>query len=766
MKIRRLLMSAIWAGTILCSGASMAEVPRPAEGQQAGSASSQRLQQRPNVLIWMMDDVGFAQVSSYGGLVQTPNIDRVARMGLRYSNYHTAPICSASRAAILSGRMPHNVHIGGHAAAARDHPAHDAHIPASAGSIAANLKAAGYATFALGKWDHLPSEEASPAGPFDQWPLGQGFDRFYGFLAADADNWKPILINDATPIPVPDKADYHLSSDMADQAIGMILSRYANGQPRPFLMYWATGAAHAPHHAPKAWIDRYKGKFDMGWDRAREMILQAQIGQGLLPKGTRLASPPAEGMPAWEGLSPEQKQLYARQMEVFAAQLSHADEQFGRILDALDANGELENTIVIVTSDNGASAEGGPNGMMNEAFAINGTRNSLAENLPFIDQWGGPTTYPHYALGWAIAGNTPFRYHKQTTHEGGTRVPLVISWPEGIPARGELRKQFVHVSDIAPTILDAADVPPAEVLNNVRQSAMDGESVAPTFAGDPGHERAQYAELYGNKGLWWEGWSIVTDHRYKTWDQKTRPIIDEPWALYDLTKDPGQSRDLAAAHPDRVASMAAKFDEQAKRFNVYPMFNLTDSGSESAAKAQADFARRGGQWRYQGPVGNVPAALAPPLLFRSYRMKATLQLSSNTATGPIFAYGGHLGGIGLYLREGKPVLAAVTLAGKPTELAAKEALSIGEHELELSFGMAAAKSSTPDVHDVTIHSNGRVVLAGKLSYPMPRSFGISETFGIGIDDGSAVLAETEAGALFPGALRDIVFDFSGDLRVR
>lgn len=369
-------------------------------------ATAQTGQGRPNVLVWMMGDVGFAQVSSFGGLVATPNIDRVAQTGLRYTNYHTAPICSAARASFLAGRMPHSVHIGGHATAARDLPGYDAHIPPYAGTIADNLHSAGYTTFALGKWDHLPNEEAGPAGPYHQWPTGQGFDRFYGFLAANADNFHPTLISELTPVSTPQVENYHLSEDMADQVIRIIQSRHGAEPAPPFFMYWATGAAHAPYNAPEEWLQKYRGKFDMGWDEARATILERQIEEGIVPEGTRLAPRP-QLIRAWADLSEDEKTLYARQMEAFAAALSHADAQFGRILDALEAGGELDNTVIIVVSDNGASAEGGPNGLHNEAAVAGGAPPGVGDNMKFYDAWGGPETFPHYANGWAVAGDTP-----------------------------------------------------------------------------------------------------------------------------------------------------------------------------------------------------------------------------------------------------------------------------------------------------------------------------------------------------------------------
>ncbi|MCE7796727.1 arylsulfatase [Sphingobium sufflavum] len=758
MILRRTVLAIALAATALSPVPAQVEAASPAAPPAAPAPVQQ---QRPNVLLWLMDDVGFAQVSSFGGLVQTPNIDRAAAMGLRYSNYHTAPICSASRASLLTGRMPHSVHIGGHATAARNFSGYDAHIPAGAGTVAANFHAAGYATYALGKWDHLPNADVSTAGPFTYWATGQGFDRFYGFLSADANNWEPQLVRDVTTIGRPRTANYHLSADLADQAIAMIQSRGATDPERPFFMYWATGAAHAPHHAPPEWIARYKGKFDQGWDKVREEILHQQIAKGLMPSGTKLAPLP-DTMPRWDSLSAEEKQLYARQMEVFAASLSYADAQFGRILDTLQSSGELDNTIIVITSDNGASAEGGPHGLYNEA-AVTGRGLSVADNRAFLDQWGSASTYPHYAYGWAVAGDTPFRYYKQTTHEGGTRVPLVIAWPKGIAARGELRPQFAHVADIAPTLLAATGVKLAETVNNVPQLPMEGQNLTASFASPraPGHEGPQYVELYGNKGLWQDGWQIVTSHRYKTWDWQTAKTFDEPWELYDLQKDPGQTTNLAARYPERVTAMAAAFNEQAKRYNVYPIHNLSDTAGESARIAAEDFARRRGKWHYAGPTSNLASMIAPPINTRGFRMSAKLNLADAGVTAPIFSMGGRMGGIAFYLKDGIPMLVMNDLGGRSVPVAARQALTTGPQRIAIDVVRGTADAAGAVPFNVTIRSGSKIIAQEKVDFTLPAYFGIPETFDIATDWGSPVLAGYRAGTAFPGTLTDILFDFNG-----
>jgi len=745
-------LAALAAATALASPA-LADAPAPV------ASPAQQQQQRPNVLVWMMDDVGFAQLSCFGGLVETPNIDRVAARGLRYTNYHTAPVCSAARAAFLTGRMPHSVGIGEHAAVARPWPGYNGRIPRSAGTVAENLRLAGYTTLALGKWDHLLAEETTPAGPYTQWPAGQGFERFYGFLSADIDNWHPILVRDTSPVATPEQGGYHLNRDLADQAIAMIAARRAAPTVRPFFLYWATGTAHAPHHAPAEWIARYKGKFDQGWDQARADILKAQKRAGVAPKGAALAPRP-DGMPAWDALSPDERRLFARQMEVFAASLSYADAQFGRLLDALEAAGELDNTVVVIVSDNGASAEGNRYGMFTEALLGRGRAASLEDNLAFEQRWGGPESYPHYAMGWAVAGNTPFRYYKQTTYEGGSRVPLVISWPKGIAARGGVRGQFVHVADIAPTLLALTGAPLAERVNSEAQMPMDGASFAATLADAkaPAPRSAQYSEMFGNKGLWQDGWTIVTRHRVTPWDMRTSHPLTEQWELYDLSTDIAQTRDLAAAQPARVAAMAAEFERQAERYHVNPIGNIVEGMIETQRKAQADFAARGGVWRYPGPVGNIQQTVGPPVSALGFTQAATLDLPADAAvSGPVFAGGGTLGGIALYLRGGKPVFVVNTLGGRSTEIAASEALPAGRTRLELRFD----RPRGPGAASVAISAGGRVLASGAVPADIMAEFGVFELIGVGIDQGTPVLRGAKPGGALPAGISDVVFDFSG-----
>ncbi|WP_430386741.1 arylsulfatase [Blastomonas fulva] len=725
---------------------------------EAPVAQTQQTQLKPHVIVWMLDDIGFAQLSCFGGLVRTPNIDRVANRGVRYTNYRTAPICSASRAALLTGRNPHSVHVGGHAGATLPYPGYDAHLPASAGTIAANMKAAGYQTVALGKWDHLPGADMTQAGPFNLWPTGQGFDKFYGFIGADADNWQPVLLDGTSPVATPAGPGYHLNDDLADRAIAAFDARSARRDAAPMFIYLATGTAHAPHHAPQTWIDRYKGQFDMGWDKARDVVLKQQIAMGIMPKGTRLAPRP-EGMPAWETLSPDDKKLYARQMEVFAAAVSHADEQFGRILDALEAKGELDHTIIAITSDNGASAEGAYHGTHNETLFMNGYYPSAQENRSFVDRWGGPETQPHYAFGWAVAGNTPLRNYKQTTHDGGIRVPLIVSWPKAVAARGDLRSEFASVADVMPTILDLAGVPLAPTINNVAQVPMEGVSLKPKLLTRDAAttSRAQYFEMYGNKGLWHDGWTIVTSHRLDPWRMDQMSPITERWELYHTDIDPGQTIDLAAKRPDKVSELAALFEEQARLYYVNPISNFGDSRAFGAKAFQAEMAARKGLWAFDRPMTNIGYGAAPPIAIRPFDMKAQIELISGDESGPIFAFGGSSGGMAAYLLNGVPGFAFRDLSGKLTTVQAAAALPKGTSNLTLRVERATPKPMSAETVTVTIMAGDQVLVRRDVQAVIPAAYGVAETFDIGLDRGSTVSPTYAPDKPFSGRLGKVSF---------
>ena len=511
----------------------------------------------PNVLLILLDDVGYSQIGSFGGLTETPNIDKLAAGGLRYNNFHTTALCSPSRAAILAGRNHHSIGLGSHALSAMGFPGYAGRVPMTAQEVTKTARNEGWATYAIGKWDHTPGYQVHQLGPFTYWPTNDGFDHTYTFMAADSNNWTPVMFAGHEPVePSLGKPDYHLSEDLADKAIYYLTGQASINPEKPFFMFWAPGAMHAPHHAPQEYIDKYKGKFDMGWDKARQIIFEKQKQMGLIP-GNTVLTPRLDEIEEGDKLSEEHRKLFARQMEVFAAQLDHVDAQIGRIIETLERLGKLDNTLILVTSDNGSSGEGGLSGSHNEMLFVNGiSRTRLEENLKRMDAWGSEETNNHFHAGWAWAGNTPFKYFKQITHRGGQADPLIIHWPEGIKDKGAIRKQYGHIIDIGPTIMDALGLEPLEVIDGVKQQPFDGISMAYSFndadAGDR-HTR-QYYELFGNRAMYLDGWKAVTIHANRMpWNLAViAPFDDDVWELYDVSEDFSESNDLAKKHPEKL----------------------------------------------------------------------------------------------------------------------------------------------------------------------------------------------------------------------
>jgi arylsulfatase len=520
-------------------------------------------------------------------------------------------------------------------------------------------------------------------------------------------------------------------------------------------MYWATGAAHAPHQAPAAYLEKYRGRFDGGWDKAREQILQRQIALGLTPKGTRLGPRP-DGMPAWDSLSADQKRSYARSMEAFAAYLTYADAEFGRIIAALKAQGELDNTIIVVTSDNGASAEGAHDGAYNVAAFGSGRYPTLAENLQHLDAWGTGATYPHYPLGWAVAGNTPFRYYKATTYEGGIRVPLIIAWDRGIKARGEVRRQFEDIVDLTPTLLAAAGVTPAASLAGAAQTPFDGESMTATFDDPKAAEtgRAQYFEMFGNVGIWKAGWKAVIPHRLETWKLALEPPFTDAWELYDLHRDPTETTDLAASEPQRLAEMKAAFEEEARKNNVYPLMNPAAGIAERQKDWMAAFRARKGVWTYTAPAPLIPAGQAPPVLNASYVLTARFDAETAGASGPIVAIGGRLGGVAYYLKDGRPTFAYRDLDGTVTRVSADRPLPAGSHETQVIFERQKTGAR------VRLIGDGTPLGEGRIDKPLAPNFAVNEILSIAADAGSRVSDDYADTPGFPGRIQEVKFDFN------
>jgi arylsulfatase len=603
----------------------------------------------PNVIIFLLDDVGFAQVGSFGALIETPNIDALADNGLRYNNFHTTALCSPSRATLMAGRNPHAIGLGSHALTAMGFPGYNAIMPESAKSVANYLEAEGYVNYALGKWDHTPLYEVSQVGPFDRWPSGEGFQHAYTFMAADVHQFVPVMWNDHTPEPY--RKSVHLDQDLADRAIEWITGHKSIKPDLPFMMLWASGSMHSPHHAPDSHIDKYKGKFDMGWDKAREQILEQQKALGVIPADTKLTERIPE-IPAWDSLSAEEQSLYARQMEVFAGQMEWVDLQIGRVVSELKRIGEFDNTLIFVTADNGASGEGGLAGTFNETYVLNGLQTSLESNLRAQPDWGRENTYPHYHAGWAMAGNTPFRYFKQSEHRGGQTDALVVSWPAGIEAKGEIRSQYHHISDIAPTILEAAGVEVPEEYHGVKQQPMTGKSMMYSFdkADAPNAKERQYYEMFGNRAIWVDGWKAVTLHANRMpWETNVvLPFDKDEWELYHVAEDFSESTNVAEENPEKLAELVKIFDEEAWKYNVYPLYD--DMIKRLGAQQDRLFGDQK-EFVYFAPGAvRIAEKSSAPVKNRAHTIETQIDLQGDEE-GVIVAVGGMTGGYTMFIKD-------------------------------------------------------------------------------------------------------------------
>jgi arylsulfatase len=698
----------------------------------------------PNVIIFMLDDVGFAQVGSFGGLIKTPNIDELAANGLRYNNFHTTALCSPSRASLMAGRNPHSIGLGSHALTAMGFPGYNAVMPESAKSVANYLSEHGYVNYALGKWDHTPLYEVSQVGPFDRWPSGEGFQHAYTFMAADVHQFVPVMWNDHTPEPY--RKSVHLDQDLADRAIEWITGHKSIKPDLPFMMLWASGSMHSPHHAPDSYIDKYKGKFDMGWDKAREEIIARQKQLGIIPANTELTER-ISVIPAWDSLPDVEKRLYARQMEVFAAQMEWVDHQIGRVIKELERIGELDNTLIFVTADNGASGEGGLAGTFNETYVLNGLQTSLDANLRHLEDWGRENTYPHYHAGWAMAGNTPFRYFKQSEHRGGQQDHLVVHWPKGIKAKGEIRSQYHHISDIAPTIMDIVGIEVPKEYHGVEQQPMDGISIAYSFddAAAPNRKKRQYYEMFGNRGIWQEGWKAVSLHANRMpWETNVvKPFDEDVWELYHVAEDFSEAHNLAEKHPEKLEELIKAFDEEAWKYNVYPLY---DDMIKRLAKQQDRLFgdQKEFVYFYPGAVRIAEKASAP-VKNRPHRIETTIELSGNEE-GVIAAVGGMTGGFTMFIKNNQLFFDYNYLDGVHYILKSPT-LPTGATDLKFNFIKTHEFGGKGE-----LYINGEKVDETDMPKMHISTYSLAETFDIGRDTGTQVSTLYKGPFAFKGTL--------------
>jgi arylsulfatase len=721
----------------------------------------------PNVLLIMTDDVGFGASSTFGGPIATPNYDKLAKAGLRYNMFHTTALCSPSRAALIAGRNHHTCASGVITEFGTGFPGYNTLIPKSCGPVAEILKQNGWNTSWYGKNHNVPDWQSSQAGPFDLWPSGLGFEYFYGFIGGDTDQWHPALFEGTKPIEAPNDPNYHLDADLADHAIAWIRQQQALAPDKPFFAYYSPGLCHAPHHAPKEWIAKFKGQFDQGWDKVREESLARQIKLGVVPAGTKLTARPKE-IPAWDSLSADQKKLYARMMEVYAGCLSYCDHNIGRVIQAVEETGELDNTLIIfIMGDNGASGEGTLQGLSNEVgVAANGVEETVPYLVSVMDTLGGPMNYNHYPVGWAHAMDSPFQWTKQVaSHFGGTRNGLVISWPKRIKDQGGLRSQFCHIIDIVPTILEACGVKEPTMLNGVKQTPMEGVSLVYTFddAKAPTRHKTQYFEMLCNRGIYHDGWIASTSPMRLPW-AKVAPGAagadpdDFKWELYHVAEDYSQSNNLAAQNPDKLKELQTIFDQEARKYNVYPLDATFAERADVSIRPSLTRGRT--TFTYHPGTIRVPEGAAPDTKNRSFTITAEVEVPEAAAEGVLITQGGRFGGWGMLLLDGKPEFdyAFSNQAQHKYRVQAKEKLAAGKHTIKFDFqyeGPGYGKGGTG-----TLSVDGKEVAKGKIERTIPVRFSLDETMDIGMDTGTPVVEDyvKKMPFKFTGVLKKVVVE--------
>lgn len=724
----------------------------------------------PNVLVVLYDDTGMASWSPYGGRINMPTMDRLAENGLTYTQWHTTALCSPTRSTFLTGRNHHANGMGVIMEGTNGFPGLSGRIPAECASIGHILQDNGYSTFWLGKNHNVPEEDVSSGGSRSQWPLAMGFDRFYGFLGGETNNWYPDLVEDNHFIEQPYSPEdgYHLSKDLTDQALNILRNQQSSNPSKPWYMWFCPGANHAPHHAPDEYIAKYNGAFDDGYEAYREWVLQRMIERGVMPEGTALTplnplpddvANAADFVPPWDGLSDDEKRLFARFAEVFAGFSEYTDAQVGRVIDYLEETGQLENTIVFYCADNGASGEGSPHGSVNENKFFNGYPDDLAENLAMIDRLGTPDTYNHYPTGWAAAFSTPFQMFKRYSQfAGGTCDPMVISWPKGIAAKGELRHQYHHSTDVVATILDVIGIEMPEVYRGVAQRPLDGVSMRPSFAAapdDPTTRKVQYYAMLGTRGIWQDGWKAAAIHA---------PISgkghfdDDRWELYNVEEDRSESKDLAAENPEKLKELVELWFEQADYNHVLPLDDRVAREQLTIERPQAEAPRT--RYVYYPNTVAVPESVAVNVRGRSYKIIADVDLGEN-AEGVIFAHGSRFGGHALFIKDGALNYVYNFLGIPPEQTFTSERLTPGPHALGMEFIREGAGEHGESVGTCKLYIDDRVVAEG----PMRAQIGKFTLCGDGLCVGydSADTVSRRYGNPFPfsgGKLLGVAVDVS------
>ncbi|MGI9614578.1 MAG: arylsulfatase [Acidimicrobiales bacterium] len=741
------------------------EQPKPAPGA-------------PNVIYLVWDDVGFSAMSPFGGPIQTPAMDRLAAKGLRFTQFHTTALCSPSRAAMLTGRNHTTVGMACIGEATTGFPNSNGHIPFETATIAEVLVEEGYNTYMLGKWHLCPEDEMNLASTKRNWPLGRGFERYYGFLGGETSQWNPDLVYDNHPVeqPYSPEEGYHFSTDIADKAIEFVSDAKQIAPDKPFFMYFCPGVAHAPHHVAPEWADRYKGQFDQGYEKVREETLARQQEMGIVPEGTDLSPmnplvdasgpngepwSPLDVVHPWDSLDADEKRLMARMGEVYAGMVSHTDHEIGRLLDHLDHIGELDNTIVVVISDNGASGEGGPNGSVNENKFFNGIPDTMEENLRFLDVLGGPETYNHYSTGWAMAFNTPFKLWKRYAWNGGICDPFIISWPEGIEGHGEIREQYCHVTDVTPTVYELLDLEPPEEVKGYTQWNIEGTSISYALAdGDaPTEKETQFYSMLGSRAIYHRGWKATTVHpTIADWGQ----FGSDEWELFHVEKDRAENVDLSATHPEKLAELKALWYHEAGKYQAFP---LEDRGpAEVLTTPRPQLAPPRERYVYRPGTAEVPEGAAVNVRNRSFKIAASLSSVEGGAAGVLFSHGGRFGGHSLFIKDGKLHYVYNWLGEREYELTSTAAVPIGDVVLGVSFDKESNDAQGSSLGTATLFIDDEAVGSGDVRTQPGKFMLAGEGLNIGRDPGGPVSTTLyESPFEFSGGvIRDVIVDVSGE----
>ena len=755
----------------------------------------------PNVLFIVLDDTGFAQLGSFGSPINTPNLDALADNGLRYNNMHTTALCSPTRTCILTGRNHHSNAMSCITEASTGYPGGNGNIPFENGFLSEILLEKGYNTYAIGKWHLTPADQISAAGPYDRWPLGRGFERFYGFLGGETHQYYPELVFDNHQVEPPKTPEegYHVTEDLVDKAISFIADAKQVAPSKPFFMYFCTGAMHAPHHVRKEWSDKYKGQFDDGWEAYREKAFARQQELGIAPTDAELSRHDPD-VPKWDSLGAEEQRLYARMMEVFAGFLEHTDHHIGRLLDFLKNIKEFENTLIMVISDNGASSEGGPKGSVNENLFFNNVEDDLETNLKMIDELGGPNTFNHYAWGWTWAGNTPFRRWKRETYRGGISDPFIVHYPKGLKAKGEVRTQYTHAIDMVPTVLDLLDVESPDNIKGVTQSPIEGVSFAHSFedAAAESKRHTQYFEMMGHRSIYHEGWRAVCPWPGPSFTEAGaffgEPIPAEKlteldanyWELYHVDKDFAENHNLApkkakkletvgealglvheteeeAAHRAKLIELIGQWYVEAGKYNVMP---VDGRGVTRFAEERPQIAKDRSSYTFYPGTQSVPTNAGPRILNRTHSITADVDIPEGGAEGAMTSFGGTDGGFSFFIKDGKLQYVHNYVARDYLHVESTETVPVGSHELRFEFEV----TGPPDIANgkgtpghAQLYIDGKLVGQAEFPHTTPLSMGLTGGFTVGGDPGAPVGPFYDSPFEFTGTIHSVTFDVSGDV---